>query len=158
MILPLVPATDPILREPCEPFIFGAGVNAQELVENMIETMETMKGLGLAANQVGVPYRVFVTLGEPFCCFNPRIVDTSDGFKLLEEGCLTYPGLHVKIKRPTAIRIRYQDYTGETHTKKFIGMTARVIQHEMDHLDGVIFYNKASRYHRDAAMRKWRGK
>jgi peptide deformylase len=74
----------------------------------------------------------------------------------LEEGCLTYPGLIVKIKRPQHVRVRFTKPNGETITKLFTGMTARIFQHELDHLDGIIFYNKANRVHRDKALEKWR--
>ena len=75
---------------------------------------------------------------------------------VLDEGCLTYPGLYVKIKRPQHVRVRFQTPNGETLTKQFTGMTARIFQHELDHLDGIVFYNKANRYHREQAMRKWK--
>lgn len=156
MIYDLVPSTAEVLREPCVPFDFNnPELNAEELAESLLETMEAKNGIGLAANQIGLPYRVFAVKGDPFVCFNPRIVDTSDGTKLLEEGCLTYPGLYVKIKRPTAIRVRFQNYKGETLTEKYTGLTARIIQHEIGHLDGEVFFNKASRFHRDQAMRRW---
>jgi len=115
-------------------------------------------GIGLAANQVGVPYRVFAMRGSPenFVCFNPRVVQPSESLISLEEGCLTFPGLTVKIKRPQHIRVRFQTPNGDTLTKQFTGMTARIFQHEIDHLDGIVFYNRANRVHRDTALEKWR--
>jgi peptide deformylase len=74
----------------------------------------------------------------------------------LEEGCLTFPGLTVKIKRPQHIRVRFTKPNNETITRQFTGMTARIFQHELDHLDGIIFYNRANRFHRDRALEKWR--
>jgi peptide deformylase len=120
--------------------------------------MHDSNGIGLAANQVGIPYRVFAMRGQPenFVCFNPRIVQYSNETIVLEEGCLTYPGLIVKIKRPQHIRCRFQTPNGDTLTKQFTGMTARVFQHELDHLNGKIFYNQANRVHRDQALKKWR--
>lgn len=134
--------------KPLDPLSF-----AKELVEFMHEN----NGLGLAANQVGQPYRIFAMRGSPenFVCFNPRIVDASKEVIALEEGCLTYLGLYVKVKRPRHIRVRFQTPNGETRTETFTGMSARVFQHELDHLDGIIFYNKANRYHRDLALRRW---
>jgi peptide deformylase len=115
-------------------------------------------GLGLAANQVGVPYSVFAMRGQPqnYVCFNPRIVQPSAEEIILEEGCLSFPGLVVKVKRPRHIRVRFQLPNGETVTETFIGMTARVFQHEMDHLQGKLYFNRANRYHKEVAMKKWK--
>jgi peptide deformylase len=120
--------------------------------------MYERNALGLAANQVGNPYRIFAMRGSPenFVCFNPRIIDTSDKQIVLEEGCLSYPNLIVKVKRPESIRVRFNTPNGDTITRQFTGMTSRVFQHEYDHLEGSIFYNKANRVHREQAMRKWR--
>ena len=74
----------------------------------------------------------------------------------LEEGCLSFPGLIVKVKRPQHIRVRFQTPNGDTITKQFTGMSARVFQHEIDHLNGVLYFNRANRYHRDVAMLKWK--
>jgi peptide deformylase len=120
--------------------------------------MYESNGIGLAANQVGVPYRAFAMRGAPenFVCFNPKVVQPSETLISLEEGCLTFPGLLVKIKRPQHIRVRFQTPNGDTLTKQFTGMTARIFQHELDHLDGIVFYNRANRVHRDTALEKWR--
>lgn len=79
--------------------------------------------------------------------FNPRIVDTSEETVLLDEGCLSFPGLFVKIRRPKKIRARYTLPNGETVTQVFDGMTARIFQHELDHLDGVVYYTRANPIH-----------
>jgi peptide deformylase len=115
-------------------------------------------GLGVAANQVGVPYRIFAMRGAPenFVCYNPKIVSQSKDEVVLEEGCLSYPGLLVKIKRPTVVRVRFNTPNGDSLTKQFIGMSARVFQHEYDHLQGIRFYDRANKFHRDQAMRKWK--
>ena len=120
--------------------------------------MYDWNGLGLAANQVGVPYRVFAMRGSPenFVCFNPRIVQPSAENIILEEGCLSFPGLIVKVKRPKHIRVRFQTPNGDTKTETFIGMTARVFQHELDHLDGRLYFNRANKYHKEIAMKKWK--
>ena len=97
-------------------------------------------GIGLAANQLGLPYRVFAIKANPILvCFNPRIVDVSEDMVELDEGCLTYPGLMLKIKRPATIRCRYTYPNGETVTEIYGGMTARIFQHEFDHLEGKNF-------------------
>jgi peptide deformylase len=160
-MMELVKYDDPILKSPCSDFDFRNPLfDPIEFAKELVKYMYEWNGLGLAANQVGVPYRIFAMRGQPenFVCFNPRIVQPSEAIVALEEGCLTYPGLIVKIKRPQHIRVRFQTPNGETLTKQFTGMTARVFQHEMDHLNGEVYFNKASRYHRDKALEKWRNK
>ena len=155
----LVNANDPILKNKCDNFDFNnPPFDPIEFAKDLVKHMYDWNGIGLAANQVGVPYRIFAMRGQPenFVCFNPRIVQPSEMQIVLDEGCLTYPGLYVKIKRPQHVRVRFQTPNGETLTKQFTGMTARIFQHELDHLDGIVFYNKANRYHREQAMRKWK--
>ena len=157
----LVDHNDPILTRVCESFDFSnPPFNPIEFAQELVKHMYDWNGLGLAANQVGLPYRVFAMRGSPenFVCFNPRIVDRTTEEVALEEGCLSYPGLLVKIKRPKSIKVRFAMANGEVRTDTFTGMTARIFQHELGHLDGEIFYNKASRYHRDKALEKWRRK
>lgn len=156
MILTLVKKDDPILKEKLNNFDFdNPPVDPSELAVNLAETMIANKGIGLAANQVGLPYRVFAVVGNPvMVCFNPKIVDTSSDEVLLEEGCLTFPGLFMKIKRPSMIRARYTMANGETVTNKFIGMTARVFQHELDHLDGILYTSRANLFHREQGYRQ----
>jgi peptide deformylase len=155
----LVTPNDPILTKPCDVFDFSnPPMDPIELAQNLVKTMYDHNGIGLAANQVGIPYRVFAMRGAPenFVCFNPKLVQPSEMTVTLEEGCLTYPGLLVKIKRPQHIRVRFTMPNGEIVTKQFTGMTARIFQHELDHLDGVIFYKKANLYHREQALKKWK--
>ena len=157
----LVKSDDPILTRVCENFNFNnPPFDPLEFAQELVKHMYDWNGIGLAANQVGVPYRVFAMRGSPenFVCFNPRIVDRTTEEVALEEGCLSYPGLLVKIKRPKSIKVRFAMANGEVRTDTFTGMTARIFQHELGHLDGEIFYNKASRYHRDKALEKWRRK
>jgi len=156
------------LQVPCEEFDFtNPPFNSYEVGKEMIEIMYREGGLGLAANQVGLKHCIFVMRGTPekgdFICVNPRIVNLSVEQILLEESCLSYPGLIVKVKRSRHARIRFatpgmgDSYYNSTVTCQFTGITARVVQHEMDHLDGVLFYNRASKYHRDLGFRQ-RGK
>ena len=155
----LVDRNDPILTTPCQAFDFkNPPFDPIEFAHNLVKFMYDNNGIGLAANQVGVPFRVFAMRGQPenFVCYNPKIIQPSEMKIELEEGCLTYPGLLVKVTRPQHVRIRFTTPNGETMTRQFTGMTARVFQHEIDHLDGIIFYNKANRYHRDTALRKWK--
>lgn len=155
----LVLKNDPVLITPCQDFDFSnPPFDPVEFATELVKYMHEKNGLGLAANQVGVPYRIFAMRSYPenFVCFNPKIVQQSEQQIVLEEGCLTYPGLVVKIKRPEFVRVRFRIPNGDTITRKFIGMSARVFQHEYDHLEGVRFYDKANKFHRDQAMRKWK--
>jgi peptide deformylase len=155
----LVDRNDPILTTPCRAFDFkNPPFDPIEFAHDLVKFMYENNGIGLAANQVGVPYRVFAMRGSPenFVCFNPKIIQPSEMEITLEEGCLTYPNLIVKITRPQHVRVRFTTPNGDTTTRQFTGMTARVFQHEFDHLDGIIFYNLANRYHRNTALKKWK--
>jgi len=159
LVMQLVDRNDPILTKKCDEFDFiNPPFDPVEFSIELIKFMYDRNGVGLAANQVGIPYRVFALRGSPenFVCFNPKIVGVSEADVILEEGCLTFPGLYVKIKRAQHLRVRFTTPNGDTLTKQFTGMTARIFQHEMDHLDGIIFYNKANRFHREQALRKWK--
>jgi len=145
----------------CEPFDFAnQPFDPIEFSKDLVRTMIDNMGLGLAANQVGAPYRIFALFTQPenTVCFNPVIVDEGDEKIVLDEGCLSYPGLVVKVKRSKSIKVRFARPNGEVVTEKYTGITARAFQHEMDHLDGVIFFNRANRVHRETALRKWRSK
>jgi peptide deformylase len=151
----LVEANDPILNAPLEPFNFNGDVDPLEVANTLYEKLSEYNGLGLAANQIGLPYRVFIMRGNPcIVCFNPKIVDASTSQIVLEEGCLTYPDLYVKIRRPAMIKVRYTNELGQTKTEKFAGITARCFQHELDHLNGVNYLNRANKYHLDKAKQK----
>ena len=154
-ILNVVSHTDPILRRKMEPFDFtNPPTDPIQLAKDLTETMISQNGLGLAANQVGLPYRVFVLTGEQvYACFNPKIVSASPEQVYINEGCLSYPGMVVKIKRPQSIRVRFTMPNGATETMKFEGLTARCFQHEMDHLDGIVHLSRATLYHRQQAVK-----
>lgn len=158
MIHNLVPITDPILKTYIDEFDFSnPPIDPFQLAVDLSETMIYNNGIGLAANQIGLPYRAFAMTGSPIhVCFNPRILDQTTEQVLLEEGCLSYPGLKVKIKRPKSIRVRFTKANGETVTEKFTGITARVFQHEFDHLNGEIFFNRANLFHKEQGFRQWR--
>ena len=155
----LVKSNDPILLTQCLPFNFqNPPFDPIEFSHDLIKFMYDCNGIGLAANQVGVPYRIFAMRGAPenFVCFNPRVVQPSAEQISLEEGCLSFPGLVVKVKRPRHVRVRFTNPNGDTRTETFIGMSARIFQHELDHLDGRLYFNQASRYHREVALKKWK--
>jgi peptide deformylase len=155
----LAKPNDPVLTKVCGNIDFNnPPFDLIEFSQELVKFMYENNGIGIAANQVGVPYRIFAMRGAPenFVCINPKIVSFSNEEIILEEGCLTYNGLYVKIKRPRHIRVRFNTPNGEVMTRQFTGISARIFQHELDHLDGVIFYNKANRVHRDKALEKWR--
>ncbi len=150
---------DRYLLEPCEKFDFAnPPFDPIQFSQNLVKFMYEQNALGVAANQVGNPYRIFAMRGQPenFVCFNPKIIQPSEQEVFLEEGCLSYPKLLVKIKRPQHVRVRFQTPNGETLTKQFTGLTARIFQHELEHLDGHKFYDLANKYHRDQAFRNWK--
>jgi len=158
MIRTLVDDSDPILKEAIGLFDFDEpGTDPISLSRDLAETMIIQKGIGLAANQIGEKHRAFAMMGEKIVvCFNPRIVDVSEETVTLEEGCLSYPGLLVKVKRPKRIRVRYAEPSGEVVTKVFDGLTARVFQHELSHLNGKCHLNEASVIYRKQALTKWK--
>ena len=155
MVLKLVSSDHKILSTKMEVFDFkNPPTDIHLLCNNLIETMIAEEGIGLSANQCGLPYRVFVLWSEPtMVCFNPKIVSYDPEQIYFSEGCLTYPNLYVKIKRSNKIRVRYQKPNGETVTETLMGMTARIFQHELDHLDGIVYTTRANKLHLDRALR-----
>jgi peptide deformylase len=156
MILELVGSDDPILSQKTELFDFSKPpTDPQQLARDLYETMLQHKGLGLAAPQVGLPYRAFALYAVPgIVCFNPRIVDETTEQIMLEEGCLSFPHLFLKVKRPRRIKVRYLEPDGNPVTKVLDGMSARCFMHELDHLNGITYTRKANKIHLDRAMRK----
>lgn len=153
----LVKPDHELLRTKLEDFDFeNPPVDPKQLVADMYEIMIERNGIGLSANQIGLPYRVFIMRGAdgPIACFNPKITFFSEETNFLEEGCLSLPGFFVKIHRPEVVRAKYQTVDGTIETKRFGGMTARCFQHELEHLNGVMFTDKASKYHLEKARRK----
>ena len=115
--------------------------------------------MGLSANQVGLPYRMFVmktmvdgeAVNKPY--FNPELVRVSQETDLMKEGCLSFPDLYLMIKRSSTIELKYQDVEGKEHTVMLEGIGARCVQHEVDHLNGIIFLQRASRLKIERAMK-----
>lgn len=156
LICELVNKNDPILRQKTPKFDFSnPPYHPDELAHRLTQTMIARGGVGLAAPQIGLPYRAFALKSNPILvCFNPIVVDASTEQIEMEEGCLTFPGLVLKIKRPKIIKVRFTLPNGETRTEKFIGMTARIFQHENDHLDGILFTSKVSPLKLEMARKK----
>lgn len=155
MIVPILGKDHPILKEKMPAFDFrNPIVDPVELYTDLAETMRENEGMGLSANQIGVRTRAFVMRADEIIgVFNPRVVDVSSETVILEEGCLSYPNLFVKIKRPKSIKVRFATPDGEISTKTFTGMTARVFLHELDHLDGIAHTSRANRYHLEQAKK-----
>jgi len=162
MILPIVAYGDPVLRKKAAP-ITKDYPKLDELLENMNETMYGAYGVGLAAPQIGLPIRIFLVDTSPFAedeSFTEEEQETLKNFKrtfinaeILEEegdewafneGCLSIPDVREDVFRQPKIKIQYQDENFEMHTEEFDGLIARVIQHEYDHIEGVLFTDKLS--------------
>jgi len=161
---PLIILPDPVLRRRSEPV---AEVNAEltTLIEDMLETMYEAPGIGLAAIQVGVPLRLLVLdiagkeePKQPRVFINPEIVWQSPAMSRYEEGCLSIPGYYAEVERPAAIRAAYRDRSGKKQEIKAEGLLATCLQHEIDHLNGVLFIDHISKLKRDMVMRKFKKK
>ena len=153
-------STSEMLRAESPYFDFDNPVmDPLKLEQDLKDSMVFHKGIGISACQVGLLTRVFA-VGDPsspddiIVMFNPNIVDTSEDYVLIEEGCLSFPGLFVKVKRPESIRIRYSNAKGKVITESYDGIPARAILHEYDHLDGVTFHTRANAIHLDQAKRQ----
>jgi peptide deformylase len=150
---------DPVLRAAALPVDrFDGALKAE--IERMGILMRDALGIGLAANQVGVLHRVFVYRVDPeepvTAVVNPVIEQASDELEVAEEGCLSLPGVHVEVERPANVRLRGQDADGRELLVEASGLEARVIQHEIDHLDGILILDRISREARKEAMRAMR--
>lgn len=134
------------LYEPAVNFDFtNPPLNANSFASSLVETCKKYGGFGLSANQCGFNYRVFVAGANDayVAYFNPKITNYSKKSIHLTEGCLTYTNLFLNITRPESITIEYQDFLGENKEMTVSGVTARVILHEMDHMDGIVFTYRA---------------
>lgn len=156
MIYDLVSYKDSILKEEMPIFDFSnMTIHPVELYNNLAETMLKYNGLGLSSNQVGLRYRFCVIRSDPIIgMYNPRIVDTSSQEIELDEACLSYPGIVIKRKRPRMVKVRYTKPDGDTVTEKFIDITARTILHEIDHLNGIRFFDKLSKFKKELLIEK----
>jgi peptide deformylase len=162
MILPIIAYGDPVLRKTGKD-ITNEYPNLDALLENMFETMYEARGIGLAAPQVGVPIRIFIVDATPFeedeelteeeraflstfkqVFINAKIIEETGDKWAFNEGCLSIPDIREDIFRSDTIKIEYLDENFEKYTKKFDGIVARIIQHEYDHIEGVLFTDKLS--------------
>ncbi len=156
MILPIYIYGHPVLRKEAKD-IDSSYPNLKELIDNMFETMYNADGVGLAAPQIGLEDRIFVIDLSPLAdeenpgykdlkkvFINARITNRSGDIASVEEGCLSIPGINESVPREDTIEIEYLDEKLEVHKETFIGFTARVIQHEYDHIDGILFVDRIS--------------
>jgi len=158
--LEIILAPDPRLKAKAKP-VKTVDDDVRKLMDDMLETMHSAQGIGLASTQVGDPRCVIVVDisgpdedPAPIRMANPELVWTSDEERSHEEGCLSLPEQYAEVVRPEFIRVRYLDETGETRDLETEGMLAACIQHEMDHLDGVLFVDHISSLKRGIILRK----
>lgn len=159
-MLTIVKHPNPILEERMPEFDFGNPItDPVQLEKDMIETMLASGGIGLAANQVGVQTRMFV-MGHPKfkehaqAFFNPIILGVTDDIIEDEEGCLSFPQVYAKIKRPRGVLVRFQNSKGETQEAEFFGTECRCFLHEFDHLEGITYKDRLSQLKWALAVKK----
>lgn len=161
-IRPLIILPDPLLREVSRP-VERVDDELRRLADDMLETMYDAPGIGLAAVQVGEPLRMLVVdvskedePRAPQVIVNPEIVERSDERSVYEEGCLSIPDYYAEVERPAKVRVRYMDRQGKEREVVAEGLLATCLQHEIDHLNGVLFIDHISRLKRDMVVRKFR--
>ena len=158
--LDIITAPDPRLKAKCRP-VARVDPRIRQLMDDMLETMYGAPGIGLAAPQVGVSERVLVLdiagdddPPQPLRMANPELVWVSDDDEVYNEGCLSVPDQYAEVERPSAIRARWQDLDGKVHEEAMEGMMATCLQHEMDHLEGILFIDHLSRLKRQMVLKK----
>ena len=156
-IYKLVDNDNPILRVSLSGI--SEDCDREKLQEDLIETMKNFKGLGLSANQCGIMERVFVMYSdfekrEATACFNPKILNYSKEEVIMQEGCLSYPGLWLKVKRAHNILVEFENVAGEKKEIPLRDLASRVFQHEMDHMDGTDFTKKVSKLRLNMATKR----
>ncbi len=157
MIKKLVPDNHIVLSQQCKSFDLNTPpIDPNILKSDLIETMHHYGGVGLSANQIGLPYRVFSMIHEnnDIILYNPQILQQSTQLTYEVEGCLSYPGLYVKIRRPINVYGTWYNEQGHQFQAYFSNLSCRVFLHEMDHMLGKVYYETASRFHMSEARRK----
>ncbi|MBV9883984.1 MAG: peptide deformylase [Sphingomonadaceae bacterium] len=164
-LLPIIEVPDPRLKQISSP-VDEVNDELRALISDMFETMYAAPGIGLAAIQVGVPKRVLVIdlqepeeedgepVRDPRVFINPEIVEHSDQEVPYNEGCLSVPDQYAEVDRPDRIRARWLDENGAAHEEEITGLLAVCLQHEMDHLNGILFIDHLSRLKREMILRK----
>ena len=164
-ILPIVEVPDPRLRQISKP-VDQVDDDLRRLIDDMFETMYAAPGIGLAAIQVGVPKRVLVIdlqepeeedgepVRDPRVFINPEIVEHSNREVPYNEGCLSVPEMYAEVERPDRVRARWMDRDGKVYEEELDGLLGICLQHEMDHLEGILFIDHLSRLKRDMSLKK----
>ncbi len=159
-LLQILQAPHPGLKRVAQPVAEVTG-ELRTLMDDMLDTMYHAPGIGLAAPQVGIARRIVVVdvsrdegSRSPLRLINPELIWTSDDSVPMEEGCLSLPEQFAEVKRPSAVRLRYLDETGAPKEIEADGMLARCLQHEVDHLDGILFIDHLSALRRNMILRK----
>jgi len=151
---------DPVLRQKCEP-LEKVDIHIKKLMDDMLETMYAAPGIGLAAIQVGILKRLVVIdiskeeeKRQPIFLVNPEIINKSKETSVYEEGCLSLPGQFAEVERPAECSIKYIDYYGKEKELKANGLLATCIQHEIDHINGILFIDYLSKLKKDLIIKK----
>ncbi|WP_312416063.1 peptide deformylase [Shinella sp.] len=160
-IKPLIILPDPILRQVSQPIETVDG-EVKNLADDMLETMYDAPGIGLAAIQIGVARRMLVLdvskdgdEKQPLVFINPEIVSATDARSVYEEGCLSIPDYYAEVERPAAIKVKHLDRDGKEKLTEADGLLATCLQHEIDHLNGVLFIDHISKLKREMVIRKF---
>ncbi|CAM5560207.1 peptide deformylase [Aquamicrobium terrae] len=161
-IKPLVILPDPVLRQVSKP-VERVDDALRKLADDMLETMYEAPGIGLAAIQIGEPLRLLVIdlakEGEPpapHVFINPQVLESAEQRSVYEEGCLSIPDYYAEVERPASVRVQYLDRDGRQQEIMAEGLMATCLQHEIDHLNGVLFIDYISKLKRDMVMKKFR--
>ena len=159
-ILPILVAPHPVLKTKCKP-VDEVTPELAKLMDDMLQTMYDAPGIGLAAPQVGVPKRILVIdvarsdeAPQPLKMANPEIIWESEEHAVYEEGCLSFPEQYADVERPARVRVRYLDENNKKQEIDADGLLATCVQHEMDHLEGVVFVDHLSILKRNMILRK----
>lgn len=156
----IITVPNPLLKTVSKP-VDAINSKILGILNDMLETMYAAPGIGLAAIQIGIPKRLLVIdIGrdnenrDPHFFINPEILDPAEELSSFEEGCLSVPGVWEEIERPNECNVRFLDIKGDEKNIRYSGMMATVIQHEMDHLNGIVFVDYLSRLKKDRAIKK----
>ena len=128
-----------------------------QIGSSMLEILKKKGGIGLSANQVGLPFKICVidiNVNDPIIMLNPRITKMSDKMAKSQEGCLSLPGVYITLNRHKNITVEYEDVTAETKTLEAEGLLSFCIQHEVDHLNGILMINRLSEFHKSKALKQ----
>lgn len=160
MLRKILTEPDPVLRKKCEP-LEKVDADLKKLMDDMLETMYAAPGIGLAAVQVGILKRLIVIdiskaeeKKNPIFLINPQIIYQSEKTSVYEEGCLSLPGQYAEIERPAECTLKYIDYNGQEKELKADGLLATCVQHEVDHLNGILFIDYLSKLKKDMIIKK----